>query len=105
MARDRLGGGSVGPIVETDNLLHGALRRPDADASMGEARARSTAWWSLGLALLWGFGLFSLLAVGLGAGAIVGLRNAAVRGAPLVAAIAGVALGVVGIVVVAITYL
>lgn len=104
MGRDRLGGGSVGPIVETDNLLHGALRRPDADASMGAARARTTAWWSLGLALLWGFGLFSLLAVGLGTGAIIGLRNSAVGGPPLIAAVSGVVLGVAGIVVVAISY-
>lgn len=104
MGRDRLGGGSVGPIVEPDNMLHGALRRPDADASMGAARARTTAWWALVLAVLWGFGLFSLLAIGLGAGAIVGLRNSSIGGAPLVAAVSAVALGAAGIVAAAVSY-
>ena len=34
MGNDTLGGGSSRSIVEPDNMLHGALRRPDADASI-----------------------------------------------------------------------
>lgn len=44
MRRERLGGGPAGPIYEMDNPLHGALRGRDADASMGEGRARAAAW-------------------------------------------------------------
>ena len=86
-------------------MLHGALRGRDGDASMGESRARSSAWWSVGCGLLWVGGLLSFAAILLAVGALVGLRSAAVRGAPVLAACAGLVLGVAGIVLSVLIYI
>jgi hypothetical protein len=83
------------PIIEPDNMMTGGFQTGSYDAAPRTSTGRMAAWASLAFAVVWVGGLGSMVAI---AAAGLALASGDIGVGPRRAALAGLVLGIVGLV-------